>query len=300
MKRIGLIGRGLAHSVSAAMQQAALDEAGLDVRYEVWDTEPAELEARVAEMRRGDCLGANVTVPHKEAIIPLLDELDPVAQQVGAVNTIVVRDGRLVGHNTDVEGFRWALAEAGFDPAGQRTVILGAGGAARAVAHVLIEGRASTVFVVGRSPRRVEALVASYRGTTPTGTTISWAQWGDGAFLRSIRECQLLVNCTPVGTRFSETEGLLPLPADLIPAGCLAFDLVYNPIETPFLAAARARGARTFGGLPMLVYQGQASFRLWTGQEASYDTMLRAAREAMAVHSLAARPPSAGEKTRSG
>src|SRR3990170_3221451 len=202
MKRIGLIGRGLGHSVSAAMQQAALDEAGLDIRYELWDTEPEALEARLAEMRASDCLGANVTIPHKEAVIPLLDELNPVAQQVGAVNTIVSVEGKLAGYNTDVEGFRRALTEAGFDPAGRRTVIMGAGGAARAVALVLIEGRASTVFVVGRSPRRLEGLVANYRGRTPPGTTIGWAHWGDGAFLRAIRGCELLVNCTPVGARF--------------------------------------------------------------------------------------------------
>jgi shikimate dehydrogenase len=186
-----------------------------------------------------------------------------------------------------VEGFRTALADASFDPVGRRAAILGAGGAARAVALALVEGRASTVFVVGRSPRRVEALVGGYRGMTTAGTTISWAQWGDGAFLRNISECELLVNCTPVGTRFTESEGRSPLPAELIPSGCLAFDLVYNPVETPFLVAAKSRKARTFGGLAMLVYQGLASFRLWTGRDASQDSMLKAAQQSMSAEGKA-------------
>src|SRR3990172_13033762 len=120
------------------MQQAALDEAGLDIRYEPWDTEPEGLEARLAGMRAAGCLGANVTVPHKEAVIPFRDELESVAQAVAAVNTIVAAGGRLVGHNTDVEGFRRALAEAGFDPAGRRTAIVGAGRPARPLAYLLI------------------------------------------------------------------------------------------------------------------------------------------------------------------
>ena len=282
MRRIGLIGQGLKHSLSAAMQQAALDHLGLDARYELWDTQPEEVDERVTSLRDEDCLGANVTVPHKQAVIPFLDELDPVATSAGAVNTIVRREGRLVGHNTDVAGFARALSEAGLDVRGIRAAVLGAGGAARAVTLALIEGKASVISLSDAIPERAEALTGDLRGLTSPGTTITWTHWGDDAFQRSLRECELLVNCTPVGMRFGPAEGQSPVAAELIPAGCLAFDLVYNPEETPFLQAARSRGARTAGGLAMLVYQGAASFRLWTGREAPVEVMFQAARKALA------------------
>jgi shikimate dehydrogenase len=282
MKRIGLIGQGLKHSLSAAMQQAALDHLGLDARYELWDTQPEEVEQRVASLRDEVCLGANVTVPHKQAVVPFLDELDPVATRAGAVNTIVRREGRLIGHNTDVAGFARALSEAGLDVRGVRAAILGAGGGARAVTLALIEGKASVISLSDAVPARAEALAGDLRGLISPGTTITWARWSDGAFQRSVRECGLLVNCTPAGMRFGPAEGQSPVAANLIPAGCLAFDLVYNPEETPFLQTARSRGARTAGGLTMLVYQGAASFRLWTGLEAPVDIMLQAARKALA------------------
>jgi len=282
MKRVGLIGQGLKHSLSAVMQQAALDHCVLDARYELWDTQPDEIERRVTSLRDENCLGANVTVPHKQAVIPFLDELDPVATGAGAVNTIVRQEGRLTGHNTDVVGFAHALSEAGLDARGVRAAVLGAGGAARAVTLALIEGEASVISLSDAIPERAEALTADLRALTSSGTTVTWARWGDAAFQRSLRECGLLVNCTPVGMRFGPAEGQSPVVAELIPAGCLAFDLVYNPEETPFLQAARSRGARTAGGLAMLVYQGAASFRLWTGREAPVEIMFSAARKALA------------------
>ena len=281
MKRIGLIGQGLKHSLSAAVQQAALDHLGLDARYELWDTQPDEVEQRVTSLRDEDCLGANVTVPHKQAVIPFLDELDPVAARARAVNTIVRREGRLIGYNTDVAGFARALTAAGFNVRGVRAAVIGAGGAARAVSLVLIEGEAGVISLSDAVPERAEALSGDLTALASSGTTITWAHWGDDAFQRSIRECELLVNCTPVGTRFGPAEGQSPVAAELIPAGCLAFDLVYNPEETPFLRAARSRGARGAGGLAMLVHQGAASFRLWTGLEAPVEVMFRAARKAL-------------------
>jgi shikimate dehydrogenase len=264
------------------MQQAALDHLGLDARYELWDTQPEEIGQRVASLRQEDCLGANVTVPHKQAVIPFLDELDPVAARAGAVNTIVRQEGRLIGHNTDVAGFARALSEAGLDVRGVRAAVLGAGGAARAVTLALIEGGASAISLSDAVPERAEALTGDLRVLTLPGATVTWAPWGEDAFQRSVRECGLLVNCTPVGMRFGPAEGRSPVAAELIPAGCLAFDLVYNPEQTPFLQAARSRGARTAGGLAMLVYQGAASFRLWTGREAPVEVMFQAARKALA------------------
>lgn len=282
MKRIGLIGQGLKHSLSAAMQQAALDHHGIDARYELWDTQPGEVEARVASLRREDCLGANVTVPHKQAVIPFLDELDTVAERAVAVNTIVSQEGRLVGRNTDVVGFGIAVTEAGLDVVGIHAAVLGAGGGARAVTLALILGGADLITISDAIPERAAALTSDLRELAAPLTTLTCTYWGDEAFQRSVRECGLLVNCTPVGMRFGSAEGQSPVAADLIPAGCLAFDLVYNPEETPFLQAARSRGARAAGGLAMLVHQGAASFQLWTGREAPLEVMFEAARGALA------------------
>jgi shikimate dehydrogenase len=282
MKRVGLIGQGLKHSLSAVMQQAALDYHGLDARYELWDTQPEGVERRVASLRGEECFGANVTVPHKQAVIPFLDGLDGIATRAGAVNTIVRGDVRLTGHNTDVTGFARAVEEAGFEVRGARTAVLGAGGGARAVTLALIEAGASSVSLSDAVPARAAALTDDLRGLVSSGAAVAWSRWGEDAFQRSLRECELLVNCTPVGMRFGPAEGESPVAADLIPPGCLAFDLVYNPEETPFLAAARSRGARTARGLAMLVYQGAASFRLWTGLEAPVEIMFRAARKALA------------------
>src|SRR3990172_2794217 len=161
MKRVGLIGQGLKHSLSAAMQQAALDHHGLDARYELWDTQPEEVEQRVASLRRPDYLGANVTVPHKQAVIPYLDELDAVATKAGAVNTIVREGTRLTGHNTDVVGFARAHSEAGFEVGRVRVAVLGAGGAARAVTLALIEGGAELVSIADAVPGGAAALTGA-------------------------------------------------------------------------------------------------------------------------------------------
>ena len=141
MKYVGVIGHPLKRSLSPAFQQAAFDHLGLDVRYEAWPTPPERLAETVAGLRGPDRLGANVTIPHKEAVVPLLDDVDELSRRVGAVNTIVNRDGRLFGHNTDVAGFLRVLREdGGLDPAGARVLVAGAGGAARAVARPLIGG----------------------------------------------------------------------------------------------------------------------------------------------------------------
>jgi shikimate dehydrogenase len=283
VKRAGVIGYPLDHSLSPAILQAAFDAAGVEARYEAWKTPPEELETRVAGLRADDVLGANVTIPHKEAVASLLDRLDERAERVGAVNTIVNEDGQLVGYNTDVAGFARALREdAGFDAKGKRTAVLGAGGAARAVALALIEGGASLVYVTGRSPRRIDKLVADLRGLTGAGITITWSYWQAGTFMRVLPEADLLVNCTPVGTRGSDTEGESPISAEFLPAAGVVFDLVYNPPETPLLRAAKEHGAKAVSGLGMLVYQAAESFRLWTGHGAPVEVMLEAGRQALA------------------
>ncbi len=283
-KRAGLIGHPLGHSISPAIFAAAFAAAGVDATYEPWDTEPGVLAARIEALRGDGFLGASVTIPFKQAVVPLLDRTEAAATTAGAVNTIVHQSGKLVGHNTDVAGFARALKEdAGFDARGKRCVLLGSGGAARAVGLALVEAGASVVYVVGRQPRKIEALVLTLKPLTQPGTTISWAYWGDGSFLRSVAEADLVVNCTPVGTAGSPMAGESPIQATLIAAGCTVFDLVYNPTPTPLVAAAEARGAKAVGGLGMLVYQAAEQFKLWTGKNADVAVMLKAAKAALAT-----------------
>jgi shikimate dehydrogenase len=281
VKVIGLIGYPLAHSISPVFQQAALDHLRLDARYELWETEQHALAERVARMRRPDCLGANVTVPYKELVIPLLDEVDPLASRIGAVNTIANRDGRLCGYNTDMTGFARALREeGGFDPSGAHVLLLGAGGAGRAATVALVEGRAASITIADVMPERAQRLVEDLG--RQSGTILRAAAPGEESLAAVMKECRLLVNCTPRGMRHSKEEHDLPIPSDLIPAGILVFDIVYNPLETRLLAEAKRRGARTLGGLSMLVYQGADSFELWTASQAPLGVMFEAARRALA------------------
>jgi shikimate dehydrogenase len=281
VKSIGLIGKPLAHSISPVFQQAALDHLRIDARYELWETERDALAERVAGMRGADCLGANVTVPYKELVIALLDEVDPLAGRIGAVNTIVNRDGRLCGYNTDMTGFARALREeGGFDPSGAHVVLLGAGGAGRAVTMALVQGKAASVTITDILPERAERLVEDLSGQ---GETVlrNVPATEDKLAAAIMKKCQLLVNCTPIGMRHSKEEQDLPISSELIPARALVFDIIYNPLETRLLAEAKKRGARTLGGLSMLVHQGAASFELWTDVQAPVDVMFEAARKAL-------------------
>jgi shikimate dehydrogenase len=280
-KSVVLIGHPLKHSISPAFQQAAFDHEGLDVRYEKWETPEAELAATVDRLRHVSTLGANVTIPCKEKVIPLLDELSDTAARIGAVNTVVNRGGRLTGFNTDVEGFVTSLnQDAGYRLRNRKVVILGAGGVARAVVFALLNEEVTSITVFNRSVEKARALVRSFArsaGRIP----LAAPPWTELETSAALQDCDLLVNCTSVGMRYSATENESPLSADLIPKDALVYDLVYNPEETPFLREAKKAGAETLGGLSMLVHQGAASFELWTGKIPPVDIMLRTAREAL-------------------
>ena len=286
MKYLGIIGCPLGHSLSPFFQQAALDHLGLDIRYEAWETSPDRLAERVDRLRAPDHLGANVTIPHKEAVIPFLNELDNPARRTGAVNTIANRQGRLYGYNTDVAGFLRALREdAGFDPRGRDVLVLGAGGAARAVAAALLDSTAASLTITDIDPDRAASLVRDLGGQGQTVLRIVPPASADLAAAASA--CQLLVNCTPIGMRHNPAENDTPIPPEIIQPGVLTFDIVYNPPETVLMAAARQRGAHVLGGLSMLIYQGAASFQIWTGREAPVDVMFAAARRALGLPTTA-------------
>ena len=270
--RLGLIGDPVAHSLSPAIQGAALAAIGLDATYELWQTPAAELAGRVASLRAADVLGANVTVPHKLAVMEHLDEVTPLARRAGAVNTIVHRDGRLAGDNTDVHGFATSLFAACPDASSRPTLVLGAGGAARAVVLALESLGVSQITLANRNRERAERLAADL---APTPLRVVAAD--DATLRRELPQAPLLVNATSLGWHPGET----PVPLDLLavlPPTCFVVDLTYR--ETDLLTAASARGLRTLDGLPMLVHQGARALELWTGRPAPLAVMLDAATRA--------------------
>ena len=287
-RHIGLIGYPIKHSISPYFQQAALDYHRLDIRYELWETSPAQLQDRVNDLRKPQNVGANVTVPHKEAVLPLLDEVDDLASSIGAVNTIVKKDDRLFGFNTDAYGFIEALDKEGnFDPEGKRVVILGAGGVGKAVGFVLVQSRVASLAITDgifeRAKALAENLMRHIKDSSPSSKDlepdITAFQWQSLSSAVTLNKCDLIVHCTTVGMKHSSQEGQSPLSLGVIPSSVLVYDLVYNPWLTPLLELAQKAGANILGGLPMLVFQGAASFKLWTGREAPVDIMFDKAKE---------------------
>jgi shikimate dehydrogenase len=272
---VSLLGWPVAHSHSPAMQNAAFAAAGLPWQYDLWPTPPDELAATVARLRDPAVRGANVTVPHKTAIMALLDEITADAQAIGAVNTIVHDGARLVGYNTDSAGFWQALVEAGAQPAGGRVVILGAGGAARAAAWALLTHGLS-VSLLARRADEARALTAEFA----THGQIAGAGLTAATFTASLHRAVLLVNATPAGMEAQADESPLP-PGVRLPAGLLVYDLIYRPQPTRLLREAAAQGCRTLDGLAMLLYQGAAAFTLWTGQPAPVEVMRAALEQAL-------------------
>ena len=281
MSLAGILGHPVGHSLSPAFQNAAFKECGLDVRYELWDTPPEALAGRVVSLRDPKYLGANVTIPHKVAVFPMLDELGGQAARVGAVNTIVNRSGRLYGFNTDGPGFVAALKnESAFDVAGKSILLLGAGGAARGIAFALGEARAAHIGILNRSHERALKLA---RDVAATGADASAP-----ASAPDLSAFDCVVNCTSLGMQGGPGPDALPCAIETARPGALAVDIVYAPAQTPFLIAAEAAGLKTLGGLPMLVYQGALAFELWTGVHAPVDVMFEAARKALAARESAA------------
>jgi shikimate dehydrogenase len=284
-KYVGLIGYPLKHSISPDFQQAALDYYGLDIRYTIWEAKVEEVFSTINQLRQPQNLGANVTVPYKEEILSLLDEVDKQASLIGAVNVVTNQDGRLVGFNTDAYGFIQALRkDAEFEPRDKRVVLLGAGGVARAACFALVQENVATLVITNRTLKRAESLIESLIGYAmgeKRDMRIIALPWNSLELQEEIRGCQLIVNCTTLGMRHSAQERKTSLEVGSIPSSALVYDLVYNPSETPLMKMAIKAGARTLGGLPMLVYQGAAAFELWVGKEAPVDIMFSAAKAAL-------------------
>ncbi len=270
----GILGYPLDHTLSPPMHNAAFAALGLDWVYVPWPVAPDRLGEALQGLRAlANFAGANVTVPHKEAILPHLDALSDEARAVGAVNTIVREGDRFIGHTTDGAGLLGALAEAvGFRPQGARIVILGAGGAGRAAAFALGRAGAREVTILNRSLGRAQALAADLARALP-GVPVMAFPLLDRPPGQILGSADLVINATSVGMRPGE-----PCPLDIAPCQppTVAYDMIYNPAETVFLREARARGLRTANGLGMLVHQGAAAFALWTGRAAPVEVMRRA------------------------
>jgi shikimate dehydrogenase len=274
-QRLGIIGYPIGHSISPIFQQAGLDHLGIDATYEKWEVTPEDVGDFVAGLRAPGTLGINITVPHKQAVIPFLDEVDEWATAAGAVNTIVNHDGHLTGHNTDGPGFlRALLVETGYDPSRTRALILGAGGAARGILLALVRGGVDSLVIANRTLERAETLaqLASDNGVGSEAISLS----GD-ALTEAAASANLIVNCTTMGMSHGPDEHGSPISAAQIPATATVNDVVYTPLLTPILKEAAAAGATALGGLHMLVYQGVLSFQMWTGVDAPVDVMLAAA-----------------------
>ena len=276
---LGIIGHPIGHSISPVFQQAALDDLKIDAEYRPYEVSPSDVGRFVDSLRSNSVLGINVTVPHKEAVMAHLDEIDEWAVEAGAVNTIVNRSGRLAGYNTDGYGFLRALRESGgLDPAGKSALILGAGGSARGVAQALLRVGVGSLAIANRTLARAESLaeLARSRGVDAEAIPLESDGIQDAA-----RSAQLIVNCTSLGMTHGPDETASPLRADWIPSTALVYDLVYNPALTPLLSEAEQAGATTLGGITMLVYQGAASFEIWLERPAPVAVMMDAAMDAM-------------------
>jgi shikimate dehydrogenase len=274
---VTLLGHPVEHSLSPRIHNTAFEAQGVNAVYVATPVRPEALPDAVAGLRAMQFSGANVTVPHKEAVRPLLDDVSARAQAVGAVNTIVREDDTLRGDNTDVAGFLAPLGEeAGDAIAGAPMLVFGAGGAARAVAYGLLDRyEPERLTLVARRPEQAEALAADLDGYDARDA-LRVSTFDDAA--PAVRDSRLLVNATPLGMAPDRTDQTpWPDAADLGPAH-VAYDLVYNPEETRFLRDAAAQGATTIGGLDMLVEQAAASYRQWTEREMPRDAVYEALR----------------------
>lgn len=285
----GVLGDPVRHSLSPAMHNAALQELGLDWVYLALPTPAAQLELVVRGLEALDCRGLNVTIPHKQAVARLCRSLSPLAERVGAVNTLVRHpEGGWLGENTDVEGFLAPLRANGTTWQGKRAVVLGCGGSARAVVAALAELNCSAIQVAARNPAKLEALLGPCRQWAPQLGSVAWEDQSS-ALGDAIAAADLVINTTPVGMATTgQPDGarqcpLSPAEQEALPAGSTVYDLIYTPRPTALLQAARGRGCTSIDGLEMLVQQGAAALRRWCGQDTVPVEAMRAAALAQLV-----------------
>lgn len=266
----GVFGDPVDDNPTGIMEEAAYREMGLNFRYLTVKVLPADLPAAIQGLRAFHMRGVNLTMPHKIQVLPLLDELTEAADMIGAVNTIINQDGRLIGENTDGKGFVRALQKRGVSPAGKVLTILGAGGAARAIAVECALAGAGVIHIINRTQSKGRELVALLNDKT--GCRADYLVWTSGIAIPE--DTNILINATSVGLK--PHDGEQPdLDYDSIRSGMWVCDVVFNPVQPRFLQTARAHGAQTINGIGMLVQQGALNFTLWTGAAAPEELMYR-------------------------
>ncbi|MEE8360407.1 MAG: shikimate dehydrogenase [Candidatus Omnitrophota bacterium] len=274
-KRYGLIGYPVKHSFSPAMHNAAFEDLGIDAEYELFDVKPEDLEGFFAAFK-DKLSGANVTIPHKEASIEYLDEVRPQARLIGAVNTVILENDKLIGDNTDELGFIEALeVDLGFKAAGKRAVVFGAGGAARAVTFALYSKGIKNIFLIDLDAKRAASLAIDLAKAGCDAAAIEFNKDVVGGL---VLNADLLVNATPCGMKESDPE---LIESKFLHKGLSVFDLIYNPDKTALIKRAKEMGCRTANGLGMLLYQGVKAFELWTKKKPNIKVMKQALRKAL-------------------
>lgn len=273
---MGVIGNPIAHSLSPAMQNAGIQAAGLDYAYIAMPVLNENLRAAVEGLKALGFRGFNVTIPHKQAIMDYLDEIDEDAKIIGAVNAVKNENGYLTGYNTDVTGFVDGMKQQGFSPSDKNAVLLGAGGAARAIIWGLIKEKVSTLTIGVRNVAKVQP-VANYFSRY---MRIEVLDWHSPEFAAQLSRAQLLINSTPLGMT-PNTDSMPPVDWEKVSPDTFVYDIIYTPAETIFLKTARERGCQTLNGEAMLVGQGAEAFRLWTGLTLPQAPMAAALRAAL-------------------
>ena len=264
-----VVANPIKHSISPFIHNSAFEKTQVNGAYVAWEIPESDLAETVENIRRYDMFGINLSMPYKEKVIPFLDELSPAAQLIGAVNTVVNRDGRLIGHNTDGFGFFASLKN--FNPKDVRITILGAGGAAKSIVTQAVLDGAKKVSIYVR-PQSLDKAKESFRTLLDqTACRLEFHDLTDADhFQEELSQTDLLVNATSVGM---DGESL-PIPTDIrFPKGLLVADIIYQPFETPFLALARKQGVEVVNGLGMLLYQAAGAFKLWTGENMPTDAI---------------------------
>ena len=277
-KVCALIGNPVEHSLSPIIQNAAFRKLDLDYVYVVFNVKSGDLREAVYGVKALGICGLNVTMPHKTAIIPYLDELDETARKTGSVNTVFNNNGRLVGYTTDGVGALNALKHAGVDPSGKRIVILGAGGASRSISFTLAE-HASELVILNRTFSKAKALKDAIRKALGDRAKVRASPLTDEKLSVELADADILINATSVGMKPNENE--TPVKQIYLREDLVVFDLIYEPLETRLLREAKSIGAKVVDGLSMLVHQGAASFEIWTGIKAPVDVMMEAALKAI-------------------
>jgi shikimate dehydrogenase len=260
-----LLGQPVAHSLSPTLHNAAFCSLGIDARYDAWEVAPQALGEAVACLRTPECMGANVTAPHKQAVVAYMDEVSEEVLTLGVLNTIVNQAGRLVGANTDARGLARWMRQVEIEPAGRPALVVGAGGAARAAVWALADLHASSVRVLNRTVERAQDVVMSLQPSLP-GVELSWGPLDEAAMPAPVA-WNVVINATSLGH-----QGAAPnLHPSCYSPGSVAIELAYNPPETGFMIAARQAGARAENGLGMLRHQAALAFERWTGLAAPMD-----------------------------